>query len=161
MSNIFILDASPLILFGKTDLLKTISPLAESWIVPEGVVAEVEAKKPIGPYLADLEADSSVFRKVVEHIHPWVAGWDLGRGESEAITIALQDANARAVLDDFQARKCTALLGVDTVGSLGLLLMAKRRGLIDAVRPEIDKLIGAGLRIDFAILDKIYKKIGE
>ena len=112
-------------------------------------------------YLADLETDSSVSRKVVEHIHPWVAGWDLGRGESEAITLALKDANARAVLDDFQARKCTALLQVDTVGSLGLLLMAKRRGLIDAVRPKIGKLIGAGLRIDFAILDKIYKKIGE
>jgi len=48
MSNkVFILNASPIILLGKAGLLKTISPLAESWLVPEGVVAEVEAKRSI------------------------------------------------------------------------------------------------------------------
>jgi hypothetical protein len=33
MSDNFILNASPIILLGKADLLKTISPLAKSWII--------------------------------------------------------------------------------------------------------------------------------
>ena len=51
MNKVFILNASPIILLGKAGLLKTISPLAESWVVPEGVIAEVEAKRSIDSYL--------------------------------------------------------------------------------------------------------------
>ena len=51
MSDNFILNASPIILLGKADLLKTISPLAKSWIIPKGVVEEVEKKRSIGSYL--------------------------------------------------------------------------------------------------------------
>ncbi len=126
-NKIFILNASPIILLGKADLLKTISPLAESWIVPEGVVAEVEAKRSIDSYLSDLAKASNVSRSFVEHIHPLIA----------------------------------TLFKIPLVGSLGLLVMAKRKGHIYAARPELEKLIKSGLRIDFAMLDRIYKKIGE
>ena len=161
MNKVFILNASPIILLGKAGLLKTISPLAESWVVPEGVIAEVEAKRSIDSYLSDLVKASNVSRGLVEHIHPLVATWDLGRGESEVLTMAMQRAGAGVVLDDLQARKCAALFQMPLFGSLGLLVMAKRTGFIHAVRPEFEKLIKAGLRIDFAMLDRIYKKIGE
>jgi predicted nucleic acid-binding protein len=160
-NKIFILNASPIILLGKAGLLKTISPLAESWIVPEGVVAEVEAKRSIDSYLSDLAKASNVSRSFVEHIHPSIATWDLGQGESEVLTLAMQQANAEVVLDDLQARKCAGLFKIPLVGSLGLLVMAKRNGHIYAARPELEKLIKAGLRIDLAMLDRIYKKIGE
>ena len=160
-NKVFILDASPIILLGKAGLLKTISPLAESWIVPEGVVAEVEAKRPIEPYLTDLAKNSNVSLSLVEHIHPLIATWDLGQGEAEVLTLAMQRSGAGVVLDDLQARKCATLFQMPLVGSLGLLVMAKRTGHIHAARAGFEKLIKAGLRIDFAILDRIYKKIGE
>jgi len=47
MNKVFVLNASPIILLGKADLLNTVSPLADLWIVPEKVVSEVEAKRPI------------------------------------------------------------------------------------------------------------------
>ncbi len=40
----WILEVSPLIIFGKAGLLKTISPLAACWLIPEGVVREVSQK---------------------------------------------------------------------------------------------------------------------
>ena len=116
MNKSFILNASPVILLGKAGLLKTISPLAESWIVPEGVVDEIEAKRPIGSYLSDLAISSEVSRESVEHIHPLVATWDLGKGESEVITLALQKAYVNVVLDDLQARKCAALFQIPLTG---------------------------------------------
>ncbi|MDZ7833028.1 MAG: hypothetical protein U5L07_14870 [Desulfobacterales bacterium] len=54
MNKIFVLNASPIILLGKAGLLKTVSPLADLWVVPEKVVSEVEVKKPVSAYLSDL-----------------------------------------------------------------------------------------------------------
>jgi len=80
MSKSWILNASPIILLGKADLLKTISSLAEKWIIPDGVLNEVLAKRPIEPYLAALASDSEVVRETVSNIHPSIAAWDLGQG---------------------------------------------------------------------------------
>jgi predicted nucleic acid-binding protein len=38
--------------------------------------------------------------------------------------------NVTAVLDDLQARKCAKLLDIGLIGSVGLLTMAKRVGLV-------------------------------
>jgi len=51
MNENWVLNASPIILLGKADLLKTVSPLAKLWIILEGVIREVEAKRPIEFYL--------------------------------------------------------------------------------------------------------------
>ena len=129
--------------------------------MPEGVVSEVESKRSIDPYLYDLAKASNVSRELVEHIHPLVAAWDLGQGESEVLTLAMQKEEAVVVLDDLQARKCAALFQIPLTGSLGLLVMAKRTGHINAVKPEIEKLSKVGLRIDSAMLGRIYKNTGE
>lgn len=162
MSNIYVLNAFPLILLGKADLLRVVSPLAESWIIPDGVADEVKIKKPISAYIEGLEYSSKVTLKAVPQIHPLVAAWDLGNGESAVLTLAMEHGgNCKSILDDLQARKCANLLGVSLVGTLGLLVMAKRVGLIKAVRPEIEKLLGIGLRIDPVLLSNVYQKIGE
>jgi predicted nucleic acid-binding protein len=121
MNKISVFNASPIILLAKAGLLKTIAPLAESWMVPEGVASEIEAKRSIDPYLYDLANASDVSREFVEHIHPLVTAWDLGQGESEVLTLAMQKAGTGVVLDDLQARKCAALFQIPLIGSLGLL----------------------------------------
>jgi predicted nucleic acid-binding protein len=158
MNKVFILNASPIILLGKAGLLKTVSPLADLWIVPEKVVSEVEAKIPISANLSDLSHYEIEF---AQQLDPLVMSWDLGPGESEVLTIALKKGNAAVVLDDLLARKCATLLKLPLIGSIGLLVKARRIGLIDSVRPEIEKLIEAGLRIDPETLKKVYTIIGE
>ncbi|MCF8105969.1 MAG: DUF3368 domain-containing protein [Desulfohalobiaceae bacterium] len=65
------------------------------------------------------------------------------------------------VLDDLQPRKCAKLLNIALIGSVGLLVMAKRVGLINAAKSEINKLTKVGLRIDLDLLTKVYQRIGE
>ncbi len=84
-----------------------------------------------------------------------------GRGESEVLTLAMNFPGALSVLDDLQARKCAAILDIPYTGTLGLLVMAKKAGCINAVRPHVENLIEVGLYIDVTTLDKIYKRIGE
>ncbi len=161
MSKNLVLNASPIILLGKADLLKTISPLAKAWIIPEGVIREVEAKRSIEPYLSDISSNSTVIKEKVAKIHPSIAAWDLGKGESEVLTLALRKPGAGVVLDDLQARKCAALFDIHLIGSLGLIVLAKRKGLLTLVKPRIDRLISVGLHIDPTMLARILFAIGE
>ncbi len=67
----------------------------------------------------------------------------------------------KVILDDLQARKCAKLLDIELIGSLGLLIRAKQVGLVKAVKPEINKLVDVGIRIDRRLLAEIYSKIKE
>jgi len=161
MSDNFILNASPIILLGKANLLKTISPLAKSWIIPKGVVEEIEKKRSIETYLSCLSYNSKVIQESSSTTHPMIAAWDLGQGESEVLTLALEKDGVCVVLDDLQARKCAALFDIPLIGSIGLIILAKRKGLIDLAKPKIERLKAAGLHIDNTMLDRIYMRIGE
>ena len=145
MNKNLVINASPIILLGKADLLKTISPLAKAWIIPEGVIREVEAKRPIEHYLSDISSNSKVIREKVFKTHPSIAAWDLGAGESEVLTLALKKPGAGVVLDDMQARKCATLFDIPLIGSLGLIVLAKRKGLLNQAKPGMDRLIAMGL----------------
>lgn len=83
MKHNWILNASPLILLGKSGLLSTISPLAECWLIPENVVREVSRKSSIDAILAELSENAQVYRQKVTEIDPFVASWNLGAGGSE------------------------------------------------------------------------------
>jgi predicted nucleic acid-binding protein len=100
---------------------------------------------------AQLNSISQRFPK----INPSIAAWDLGRGESEVLTLALEKAGTGVVLDDLQARKCAALFDISLIGSLGLILSAKRKGLLKLAKPEIKRLKAVGLYIDPIMLARI------
>ncbi len=80
MSKVFVPDASPLILLEKAGMLAEISSLAQSWVVPEGVIAEIESHRPIDSFLTNLGKKSEVFRRESKYVSPLVAAWDLGSG---------------------------------------------------------------------------------
>ncbi len=156
-----ILDASPIIVLGKADLLKTISSLSKTWIIPEGVVYEIERKKLIKPYLNALSNGAEVIRERISEIDSSVALWNLGQGESEVLTLALRKPGTGVVLDDFQARNCATLFDIPLIGSLGLIILAKRKGVIELAKPALDRLIANGLYINPVVLRQILDTIGE
>lgn len=161
MNETLILNASPIISLGKADLLRTLSPVADKWIIPEGVIQEVEVKRSIEDYLSHLSSRAHVIRENVSMIHPSVAAWDLGQGESEVLTIALRKPETKVVLDDLQARKCANLFSIPLMGSLGLILSAKQKGLLPLARPGIERLLATGLYIDPGMITRILTVIGE
>ncbi len=58
---------------------------------------------------------------------------DLGKGEIEVLALALEDTELVAVLDDRLARTFAQSIGVAFTGTLGLLLDAKQKHLIEDV----------------------------
>ncbi|MDM8560206.1 DUF3368 domain-containing protein [Candidatus Parabeggiatoa sp. HSG14] len=156
----WVFDTSPLIVLEKADLLTTISPLATSCLIPECVIEEISQKSAIEPLLAQLSENAKVKRQGMV-INPLVANWNLGDGESEAITLAMENSGYGIVLDDLQARKCAIVSNLPLIGSLGLVVKAKKEGLLEFAKPAFDKLIASGLFVDTQLIKRILTSIGE
>ncbi len=59
-----------------------------------------------------------------------------------------EEIEADAVLiDDLKGRKTAMLRGLTVIGTIGVLLDAKERGLVDDVKPLLDELIRKKIRI--------------
>lgn len=76
-------------------------------------------------------------------------------GELEVIVGAKELGIDFAIIDEHAARKMASEFLIDTIGVLGILSLAKTKGLINLVKPEMDKLISKGYRIS----DKLYNHI--
>lgn len=139
----WILDASPLILLHKIDFLKTISEFARTWLIPGVVVHEIEEKNSIDSYMREISYKSQVEIIKKPCIIPSIASWDLGPGECEVISNAVERKNAGVILDDLEARKCARVYNLPLKGTLGLIVWAKKQGLIEKLKPHFDSLINA------------------
>jgi len=61
--------------------------------------------------------------------------------------LGLENRNSVVVMDDAVARRVAEVLGLRLTGTFGLLLNAKKRRLISAVRPVIDQLESLQFRV--------------
>jgi predicted nucleic acid-binding protein len=65
------------------------------------------------------------------------------------------------VMDDLAGRKCAASCGLLVRGTLGIVLLAKKRGMISAARPVIDDMLRTGLYLSKPVLDSALARVGE
>ena len=158
-----VFNASPVIVLAKAGLLGAILELGDSVKIPEVVVKEIlRAGDANDPAKIGFEGSGSPFERVVSPVFPdFLAAWDLGSGESAVIAIAAATPNAVAVLDDLAGRRCAQAHGIPIIGTLGLLLLAKKRGVIPSVSEAISAVKAAGLFVSEAVASEIRGKADE
>lgn len=59
-------------------------------------------------------------------------------------------------MDERRGRAMAVRLGLKTVGLLGLVVEAKRRGFVPAVKPVLDDLI---VRAGFRVAEPLYQRV--
>lgn len=161
MSDVWVVNASPLILLGKIGRLDLIFRLNSRVRIPEGVAAELRAGPVADAARGWIEGEGAGAVMPVERIDPLVAAWDLGLGESHVLTLCRTLPGTEAILDDRAARNCASALGVRVRGTLALIVLAKRRGVIPAARPLLDGLVEQGIRVDAAVTEAALRLAGE
>lgn len=159
----FVFNASPLIVLAKADLLETVLQLPQKVLIPDAVALEIQGcddvDDPASVWLQNPQSNAFIHNSPL--VSEFVAAWGLGAGESSVISLTKTLPDAIAVLDDLAARRCATALGLSVTGTLGLLLRAKREGLIEKVAPALDAIVHAGIYISERHLHAIREKAGE
>jgi len=156
---IVVCDASPLIALSSVDRLDLMQLLFDTVIIPVTVRDEVMGATPkiaMGlPTFIRVEPTATEFR--VRFLK-----MNLHAGESEAIALALERNIQGIILDDKLAREIADELGLKVIGTLGLLILAKRKGFLSEVRPGMAQIIErVNFRISPSVLNRALSLIDE
>ena len=140
-------NTSPRQYLYQADALSLLPQLFGTLCVPEAVAAELQAGRQRNVRLPDPEALPWLTVRPVKQpaLLPLVT--HLGDGEKEVLALGLETPGSLLLLDDRDARRHARLLTLKVSGTLGVLLLAKERGKLDAVRPILDRLDALRFRI--------------
>jgi uncharacterized protein len=162
---IVVSDTSPLSNLAIVGRLSILKELYQKVIIPQAVAEELaNARDEAQQIEAVLSLDWIEVRQAtnLETIAMLRQDCLLDRGESEAIALALELNAGELLIDERLGRREATRLGLSIIGVLGILLMAKSRGLIPAVKPIIDALITeAGFRVSHLLYEEVLKSSGE
>ncbi|MBN1605164.1 MAG: DUF3368 domain-containing protein, partial [Polyangiaceae bacterium] len=143
---------------GLSDLLRQ---AAEVVVVPASVAREILARGS-RDQTAGVLTHSPWLEQIEDPvIPPSILAWDLGSGESAVLAWALAHPGARAVIDDLQGRRCAESLGISLRGTLGLVLRARRTGVIESAREALDRLRAGGMYLSDRIVSEVLAEVGE
>jgi uncharacterized protein len=162
---IFVCNTGPLIALAKLDRLVLLQHLGGTGVfIPPRVYKELWSK--IGPEAPLIETALRTFihleqpGKIGPHVEIATASLDDGEREVIGLGTSLQDAVV-LVMDDQAGRRVAKELGLPVVGSAGLLLLAKQKGLIAEVYPLLETLRLQGYWLSDAVLDEVRRLAGE
>jgi predicted nucleic acid-binding protein len=155
-----IADSGPLIAFAGVQCLDLLPQLYRRAAAPRAVIEEIMAGAHLSPrhnflhqisWLEQLEAPVPLDALAIV----------LGRGEAEAIVLARHYPGALLLLDDRQARRAAEAPGLAATGSAGVLVRAKREGLIAAVRPFLRSMRNNGYYMSDRVIQRACQMAGE
>jgi uncharacterized protein len=146
-------NSSPLIALGQIGRLDLLPALFGSVLVPQAVIDETRASVGSRPWLRQT--------RLTQPIPESIALARLDRGEQEALALAIERDHLPIILDDLDARRVAERLHLPMTGTLGVLVVAKRRGLLRSLRTEIEALQSVRFFIGERIIERVLSDAGE
>ncbi len=86
---------------------------------------------------------------------------EMDLGEAETIVLAREIGADWVLMDEKRGRRKLAELKLKKIGTLGILLKAKRTGLLAAIRPDIEQLRQQGFSISQDVVDSVLRQANE
>jgi hypothetical protein len=152
-------DAGPLIALARVDCVRLLpAPFARVLTAP-AVLAEVAAGTGC-PEVIQIEAAVEAGAIAVQPPPRGSPSWGLGPGETDVLRLALKQG-CGSLLDDRGARRIAAALGIPVIGVLGTLVLLKRAGRIDLVRPLAERLTDSGYYLARTVIADACRLVGE
>jgi predicted nucleic acid-binding protein len=159
---IVVSDTSILFYLSKIGCIELLPQLFEEVIIPEAVFNELNAVDNYSfiqnllamPWLKKLPVRN---RQNVKHFQQYV-----DKGEAEAIALAAEISPKYILIDEKLGRAVAAKMNLEILGTLGLLLIAKRNNILPAIKPIIDKLMSeTNFRCNPKLVTDILEKANE
>jgi predicted nucleic acid-binding protein len=151
MDNAIILDTSCLIALDNLDTLDILKSLYGNIIITP------EVKEEFGKNLPEwIKINKVKDKKKQEDLET-----KLDKGEAASIALALELPNTILIIDELKGRKIAHSLGINIIGTIGILLLAERKGLIKDFIGTILRLVNKGFRLSDTLLDNLIKKFSH
>jgi len=144
---IVVSNASPIISLSKIKSLDLFPALYKKLFVPKAVFNEIVSYRD-RPGVSEITIANWV--KTVEvsnHLAVQLLRQNLDAGESEAIVLGLELKANLLLIDEAKGRRVAQSQGLKSTGVVGMLVAAKKQGLIRKVTPLLNALIASGFRM--------------
>jgi len=154
---IVVSNTSPLVNLANIEQLNLLKELYGQVIIPQAVYNEIVVAGAGQAGATEVETFDWIFvRQVSNQQMVTTLQVDVDIGEAEAIVLAVELKPDLLLLDERKGRLVASRLGLKFTGVLGILIEAKRKGLIPAIKPIMDVLIG---EVGFRVSPKLYQQI--
>jgi predicted nucleic acid-binding protein len=154
-------DSGPLIALAIGGCLHLLRDLYGKVLVPDAVWHEVTEAGQGKAGAAEIAAAAWLERTRLGRSPDPLLRAELGPGEAEAITLAAE-RKGLLVVDERQARRIAEMAyGLRVRGTVGTLVLAKRRGLAAAVRPILEKMRQGGYYLSDSLIEAACESMGE
>ena len=160
---IVVSNSSVLIALSTIQKLDLLKENFKKVYIPEAVWNEVVVRGEGEPGCQEVKNAGWIETKKIKNVN-LVSAFDesLDKGEAEAITLALELSADLILLDEKDARLIAEKYKLKPLGTVGILVLAKKKNNIDNLKSELDKLINEGnFRISKDIYLRALKETGE
>ena len=132
-------------------------------IIPEAVWNEVVETGKGKPGSKEVGAASWITVRDISDRHLFLLlSTELDYGESEAITLSVEENADMILLDEKAARQKARRMGLTVLGTVGILIWGKRHGYIDSLQEQLEILTKKGdFRLSRTVCDHALKSVGE
>ena len=86
---------------------------------------------------------------------------ELDWGEAETIVLSRELGADWALMDERKGRRKLAELGMNKLGTVGVLLKAKQLGLLPAIRLDLERLRQLGFSLSDSVIESVLRQAGE
>lgn len=163
MSGLLVADSGPLIALARLELLREARSCFHDFLVPEIVYSEITRKQGLADaQILKTAASSGIFSVVskMPSTLETVEAYGLDPGETMAIALALHELSV-VLIDERKGRIVARSLGLEIIGTLGMLALLREKGLIDSVASPIAKLMVKGYYLPEILVDRMLSHFGE
>jgi predicted nucleic acid-binding protein len=158
-----IVNASPLILLTKIGRIELLDAEDVEVVVPAPVLQEVslDPADPADPVVRAIHDAGWSVAMPSSQVPETLSRWKLDPGEESVLRVALQSPGCEVVIDDLAGRWCAEAHRIPLLGTIGLVILAKRLGRITEARPIIEDLRRVGLYVKENVIADALKQAGE
>lgn len=161
VEEIIVADSSPLIALARVNHLELLQKMAKTVFVPPAVWSEITIERPDAPGARELAGSSWIKVQSATQRDANPATTELDAGEAEAIALALELPGAVLLVDDLRARRVASQLQLAVIGTVGLLLRARKAALVPALRPILSQLQQCGIYLRPGLIQAALREVGE
>ena len=142
-----IADTSCLIVLNKINLLHILRDLYGNVIVTDEVASEYGNVLPQWVRVENVKDKNAL--KLLNTF--------LDIGEASSCALALETDDSVVIVDDLKGRKIAGKLGLKITGTLGIVLRAKERNLIDSLKSVVEQIRNEGFYVSEELENEILK----